>query len=156
MGRSFFSGKNIRVLIGEVEALARQHGNLFCNISSSDSSDKPVCNPLIQLHLTMAYNTLHDLEGATDTPEEEVSSPLEKVIFLSNDDIIKDTIETERYGVLQAVLSYQAIKTFMLRDMDSALQYTNLYIEHFVVSNLSCGLHHFCSAYSYFIFICYQ
>ena len=136
MGRSFFSGKNIRVLIGEVEALARQHGNLFCNAFSSDSSDKPVYSPLIQLNLTMAHNTLHDLQGATDTPEEEVSSPLEKIIFSNNDDIIKATIKTKRYGALQAVLSYQAIKSFMLRDMDSALQYTNTYIEHFVVSNL--------------------
>ena len=132
VSRSFFSGKNIRVLIGEVEALARQQGNHFGNATSSG---KLVYSPLLQFYLTPAYNTLRDLQGTTDTPGKEVSFPLEKVMFSKNDDIIDAAILEKQHGPLHLVLAYQAAKSFMLRDMDNALKYTNLYMEHFEVSD---------------------
>ena len=134
VSRSFFSGKNIQVLIGEVQALARQHGNNF----GSTSSDKLVVSPLLQYNLSPAYNTLCALEGENTSTVEEASlssSPLD--MFTSNtDEIMQTTLDDNRLGAFPIILAYQALKAFMLRDMDSALKYTNIYMEKIEASDM--------------------
>ena len=128
IGRSFNCGKNIRVLTGEVEALARQHGNHFGNDASS--------GPLLQFFLTPMYNVLHDMEGGIDLPKEkEPTFPLDKVRFVNNGDIMKVALEAEQFSFFHITLSYETIKVFMLRDMDNALKYADMYHDHFLVSS---------------------
>lgn len=115
------------MLIGELEALARQHGNHFGNTSSN----KPVFHPLLQFYLTPLYMALRKLEGGTSN--DEVSFPLEKVVCSNNVDIMKMAIDKKQDGALHIILACQAIVSFMMRDMVGALTFTNLYVEHFVV-----------------------
>jgi len=129
IGRSFKTGKTISVLTGEVEALARQHGNHFGNDSSTDT---PVYSPLLQFYLTPLYNILRELKGDEDNlEEEEPSFPLNKVKFVNNDDIVKAALERDR-ACFHTIISYQTFKAFVCRDMESALKFTDLYFEHFL------------------------
>jgi len=134
VARSYNGGKNVRTLLGEVEALARQHGNHF---GSDGSSDKPVFSPLLQFYLTPLYNILRELEGERDLPdeeEEERSFPLHKLRFTNNDDILKAARESRLFGCVHNILSYQMSKSLILRDMVSALKFSDMYYEIFVVS----------------------
>ena len=131
VGRSFNCGKNIHVLIGEVEALARQNGNNF----GSDSYGKLIHSPLLQFFLTPIYNTLHALEGEKDnSSEEEQISPLDKVQLRNNEDILKAAIEIGPGSFFHTVMYYQTVESFLFRRMDCALESTNLYYERFLVS----------------------
>jgi len=131
VARSFNCGKSIPVLLGEIEALARQHGNRF---GIDSSSDTPVYSPLLQFFLTPAYNTLRILGDTNTQDEEELSFPLDKMSFVTNEEILKCTIETEQHACLHTVLSYQTTKAFIQRDMDNALEFANIYYELFHVS----------------------
>ena len=137
IARSFNCGKNISVLTGEVETLARQHGNHFGNDASSDT---PVYSPLLQFYLTPLYNTLRDLEGGhaqdfSPPKEEEASFPLDKVRLVNNADILKATAKAEQAAAFHTILSYETAKAFIFRDMDNALKFTDMYLEHFWVSD---------------------
>jgi hypothetical protein len=130
--RSFKSGKNIRVLTDEVEALARQHGNHF---GYDASADAPVYTPLLQFYLTPLYNTLNELGGDENRPKkEEPSFPLDKVRFANNCDILKFAMKSNQITGMKTIIAYETAKEFISRNMDSALACANLYTEHFMVS----------------------
>ena len=138
VARSFNSGKNIRVLSREVEALARQHGNHFeltCIDVSQTSSDKPAYSPLLQYYLTPLYNTLYDLEGGEDD-DHKPPFFLDKIQFAKNEDILNATLKTEQLASMHGILSYEIMKAFMFRDMDNALRFTNIAYKYFLVSDL--------------------
>lgn len=125
------------MLVEEIEALARQHGNHFGN---EDSTDKPVYTPLLQFWLTPLHNALLDLEGRYDSSDgKESAFPLDKVQFVHNNEIIKVALGAGQFSCFHAGLSYETPKAFMIRDMDNALMCTNYFFEHFLVSNLSLG-----------------
>ena len=96
IARSFSCGKNIIVLTGEVEVLARQHGNHFGNDASLDT---PVYSTLLQFYLTPLYNALRELErGDTKDPPpegEKASFLLDKVRLAKNDDVLKLTLKRD-------------------------------------------------------------
>lgn len=125
------SGKNIRILIGEVEALARRHGNNF--LGDSSSTGKDVYKPLLQFSITSLHNTLRDLE-ASSLEDDAFIAVFDKVCSLTNDEMMSVAIEKRQLSCLYLVLAYQIIKAFVLRDMDNALKYANMFVEHFMVS----------------------
>lgn len=132
VSRSFSSGKHIRVLTEEIEALARQHENLFGNSTSSDS---PVRSPLLQFYLAPLYNALRDFENDNRHKIQEPMFPSDKVRFVDNYDLLKVPLDQEQFAFFHAVLSYQTAKEFILRKMDSALKCADLYLDHFLVSS---------------------
>ena len=138
VARSFNCGKHLGVLKGEVEALARQHGNHFGTVASSKL---PVYNPMLQFYLTPIYNTLLSLGGyehhveESETEEGVISFPFDKVSLVNNEDILKCTLEAEKYPPLFTVLTCLTIEAFMMRDMSSALRSTDIYCELFLVSS---------------------
>lgn len=135
IGRSFVSGKQIRILATELEVLARQHGSHFGN----DSSDKPVYTPLLQFHLTPLYIVLRELEGAGNSSvEQESAFPWNKVQFSHHDQIIQLAMESKQFGCVPIILTYQVAKSFMFRDMDNALKYADAFLKHFVSYVLFC------------------
>ena len=135
--RSFNSGKHIRVLTEEIEALAHQHGTLFGNDASSNP---PMFSRLLQFCLAPFYNTLHDFEGDTCIHKiREPSFPLYKVRAVKNYDLLNLALEKQHSACFHTILSYQIAKEFIFRNMDSALKCANLYLEHFLVSEaLAC------------------
>lgn len=135
ISRSFTSGKHIRVLTEEIEALARQHENLFGNDASSDS---PARSPLLQFYLAPLYNALHDFEGDRCSHTMQAPSfPLDKVRVVDNYDLLKLALAQEQFACFHTVLSYQTAKEFIFRNMDNALECADLYREHFLVSRTS-------------------
>lgn len=131
ISRSFNSGKHLRVLTKEIEALARQHENVFSNNMSSDS---PVRGPLLQLYLASQHNALHDFQE--DNRIHGIREPfcLDKVQVVDNYDLLKLAFDQEQFACVHAVLSYQIAKEFIFRNMDSALKCADLYLAHFLVS----------------------
>jgi len=126
--RSFNSGNTISVLSGELEGLARQHGNHFGDYASSDA---PECSPIVHFFLTPLYIILRELKG--DEPEEEKPSfPFDKFRFLKVGDILKAALEGDRVTVFHNVLFYQTLAAFLRRDMENALKSTDTYCEHFL------------------------
>ena len=122
--RSFISGKKVNVLRREIEALARQLGNNFGNDTTSG--------------LTAMYNTLRHFEGQKEATEEndENSFPWDKVKLVDNDAIMKYALDTRNFACFRNILMIQVADAFISRDMDRALQYTDLYFKHFAVSTL--------------------
>ena len=122
--RSFISGKKVNVLRREIEALARQLGNHFGNDTTSG--------------LTAMYNTLRHFEGQKEATEEndENSFPWDKVKLVDNDAIMKYALDTRNFAIFRSILMIQTADAFISRDMDRALQYTDLYFKHFAVSTL--------------------
>lgn len=136
VARSFNCGKKIRVLAGEVEALARQHGNNFGLTGldvSCTSSDKPVCSPLMQYYLTPLYNTLCDLEGGKHDGQDRPFF-LDKVQFVNNADILNASLKMEELACMHTILSYETASAFMFRDMDNALRFTNMFSTYFLIN----------------------
>ena len=129
VARSFNSGKNIRVLTGEVEALASQHGNHF---GSDGASGAPIYSPLLQFYLTPLYNVLREYEGDEGLAPQHISSfPLDKVQFVQNDDIMKAATEMGQNSCIHVILTYQTTRAFMFRDMDKALKHTDRFCDLF-------------------------
>ena len=124
VSRSFMSGKKVNVLRREIEALARQLGNNFGNDTTSG--------------LTAMYNTLRHFEGQKEATEEndENSFPWDKVKLVDNDAIMKNCLEIRNFACFRSILMIQVADAFISRDMDRALQYTDLYFKHFAVSTL--------------------
>lgn len=142
--RSFISGKGCRVLIGEVAALARQHGNN----SFGDESTKPAS--ILNFYLTPLYSLLCDLEGQPEKdmaePQSQMSMlehlgerpafPLDEAKFVDADELIDAAlggIGTKQLAGVIGLLAYQTARALLFRDMNNALRYTDLYFEHFVV-----------------------
>ena len=147
--RSFITGQSISVLTGEVGALARQHGNHFGNDASSDT---PVYSPLLQFYLTPLYNILRELKGDEDFPEEEEPLfSLDKVKFVNNDDIMKAALERDK-ACFHYIISIRTVEAFACRDMESALEITNLYFEHFLVSCCALSVCEYIVRCTYFCF----
>lgn len=131
IARSFISGKDIELLLTEVETLARQHSNHFGN----DSSGKTVYNPLLQFYLAPIYNVLSEFRKAADLPSKrETHFPWDKVDLVENDQILKLAIEANQPASVHGILTYQTAKSLFCRDMESALKYTNMFSDHFMVS----------------------
>ncbi len=128
--RSFKSGKHIKVLTDEVIALARQHGHHFGN-----DAEASVYTPLLQFYLTPLYNTLNELRGDENRPpKDERSSPLDKVLLLNNDEIMKFAIESKQITCIRTILAYEIAKEFISRNMDSALALADIHKDLFKVS----------------------
>lgn len=143
--RCFISGKGCRILIGEVAALARQHGNNF-------DSSKPVS--LLHFYTIPLYKVLCDLEGEDNermSPERDLAEPrnqlsalerlgerpafpLNTATLIDADEMINAGLGRKQLSTVVGVLAYQTTKALFFRDMDNALKYTDLYFEHFVVS----------------------
>ena len=132
VSRSFSSGKHIRVLTEEIEALARQHENLFGNSTSSDS---PIRSPLLQFYLAPLYNALRDFENDNRHKIQEPLFPSVKVRSVDNYGLLKFALDQEQFACFHTVLSYQTAKEFIFRNMDSALKCADLYLDHFLVSS---------------------
>ena len=137
--RSFISGKKVNVLRREIEALARQLGNHFGNDTTSGD---PVYNPILQFFLTVMYNTLRHFEGQKEATKEndENSFPWDKVKLVDNDAIMNNCLEIRNFACFRSILMIQVADAFISRDMDRALQYTDLYFKHFAVSTLETFL----------------
>jgi len=125
ISRSYQSGKNIRVLTEEVEALARQHG-----IRVDDSDEEHFCDTpeLLQLYMRPIYNILRVLQ------EDDVHPCRGRVVM--NYDFLKIAIEKEQFSCFHALLTNQIFTEFMLRNMDCALKCTEMYFEHFEARKL--------------------
>lgn len=134
ISRSFSSGKHIRVLSEEIEALARQHENIFVNGTSLDS---PGRSPLLQFYLAPLYNTLQDFED--DNRIHKIPKPsfhLDATRVSDNYDLLKLALEQKKFACVHTILSYQTAKEFMFRNMDSAIKCADLYRDHFLVSQV--------------------
>jgi ATP-dependent RNA helicase DDX31/DBP7 len=124
IARSFNSGKSIRVLKEEVEALARQHG-----ICLNDDDDAPIDSPeILQYYMLPVYNILRDLQ--------EVDLYACRWRHVKNYDLMNIAIEKEMFACFHALVTNQTITEFLLRNMDSALNCTNMYFEHFEARKL--------------------
>lgn len=92
-------------------------------------------NPILQFFLTPLYNLLRYFKGdAYSAKDEDDAFPWDKVKLVDTDAIMKYALGIEQFGTFHTILTYQTAKAFMSRDMDNALEFTNLYFEHFAVS----------------------
>ncbi|KAL7430231.1 hypothetical protein ACHAXH_004516 [Discostella pseudostelligera] len=125
ISRSYQSGKNIRVLTEEVEALARQHGIRVDDSDEEYFGDTP---ELLQLYMRPMYNILRVLQ------EDDVHSCRGRLVM--NYDLLKIATEKEQFSCFHALLTNQIATEFMLRNMDCALKCTEMYFEHFEARKL--------------------
>ena len=127
--RSFGSGKNIRVLIGEVDISLKMAGSHFGNDSSFKT---PSYNIYRRFFFAPLYRILFEFEG--DTLARETLFPVDLVQPINNHDTLVAAIELKRYNVVMAILIMQAPCALLSRNMDMALTYSNMYSEHIMVS----------------------
>jgi len=140
VSRSFHSGKSIRVLADEVDALTRQHDIRFGDDTSSGAVN--------QLTLLPMSNILHDLQEDEDRSTME-RRLFERVLHVDNYDLLKVAIEEGNSSQSFTIISIQTAKEFMCRNMDKALKCTDLYFEHF-------GSKHLQMAYVYIYNVFYD
>ncbi len=127
--RSLGSGKNVRVLMGEVDICLRLAGSHF----GCDSSFKtPSYNLFLRFFFTPLYNVLHKFEGSDLTQDSSLSS--DQVQTMNNKEILMAAIELKRYNFILAILGAQISCEFLFRNMEAALQYSDMYFEFFIVS----------------------
>lgn len=131
--RCLHAGTNVKSMTGELEALAHQ-------ISNYASTDKQAFNQNVQFNLCALHNMLQELQGGDDQPpiERRALFPLDVIQFHNNDAVLKAALESKHIMALFLTTLYQAMKCFMLRDLDGALKYTNFYMEHL---EASCVVH---------------
>ena len=116
--RSYASGKNIKILAEEVDALTRQHRVHFGSNASSDTFHRFILSPF--------FNVIREL-----------GVPLEmEVPAADNYDLLKVAIEHDNLFLLHSVNLLQTIKEFVLRDMGKALECTDMYFDHFGVDGM--------------------
>jgi hypothetical protein len=127
--RSFASGTNIRVLIGEVDICVRLVGSHFGNDSSFKTQSY---NLFFQLFYTPLYNVLHELEG--DALAQDTSIPFNQVQTMNNHEILTAAIESKRYNFILTIFAVQIPCDFLFRNMERALKYSDMYYDFFVVS----------------------
>jgi len=127
--RSFASGTNIRVLIGEVDICVRLVGSHFGNDSSFKT---PSYNLFFHLFYTPLYNVLHELEG--DALAQDTSIPFNQVQAMNNHDTLTAAIESKRYNFILTIFAVQIPCDFLFRNMERALKYSDMYYDFFVVS----------------------
>lgn len=127
--RSFGSGKNIRVLIGEVDICLRLAGSHF----GCDSSFKtPAYNLFLRFFFTPLYNVLHDFEG--NDLVRDATLPSNPFHSTKNEEALKAAIELKRFNFILIILSSETPYYFLFRNMELALKYSNMYFELFIVS----------------------
>ena len=127
--RSFASGTNIRVLIGEVDICVRLVGSHFGNDSSFKTQSYYL---FFQLFYTPLYNVLHELEG--DALAQDTSFPFNQVQTMNNHEILTAAMELKRMSFVLIILSAQMSRDFLFRNMERALKYSDMYYDFFVVS----------------------
>lgn len=127
--RSFGSGKNIRVLIGEVDICVRLAGSHF----GCDSSFKtPTFNLFLRFFFTPLYNVLNDFEGNDN--DHDASLPSNPTRAMKNEEALNAAIEMKRFNFILIILSAETPYYFLFRNMELALKYSNMYFEFFIVS----------------------
>ena len=130
--RGLSSGKNIKVLIDEVNICVRQLGNNFGN----DSSFKTPSYTLFEnFFFTPLNNVLYEFEGDDLTSKSQVTSfSLSQAQIVNNHGILQAAIGLERFNFILTLLSVQLPCEFLFRNMNRALEYSNMYFEYFMVS----------------------
>ena len=138
--RSFASGTNIRVLIGEVDICVRLVGSHFGNDSSFKTQSY---NLFFQLFYTPLYNVLHELEG--DALAQDTSIPFNQVQTMNNHEILTAAMELKRMSFVLIILSAQMSRDFLFRNMERALKYSDMYYDFFIVSRTLLYIYHMLS-----------
>jgi predicted ATPase len=119
IARSFNCGKSIKVLMEEVEALARQHG--IC-LDTDDIA--PFYSPeILQFYMLPVYNILRDLQ--------EVDHIACQWRLVRNYNLLDIAIKKEQFACFHAVITNLTVVEFLRRDMGNALKCTDMYHEHF-------------------------
>jgi hypothetical protein len=130
--RSFSSGKPIKELIDEVFVCVRFIGNHLGNDSSFKT---PSFKLFLQFFFTPLYNVLHEFENIADSSDcHETLFPFDEVQLMDNRHVLTAAIELERFNFIMIILGVQVCCEFMFRSMEAALKYSNMYFEHFIVS----------------------
>lgn len=114
--RSFFVGKQISVLTAEVGSFARLFRNRFGDQVSS-----------VQGYLQSVHNILHKLQD--DGVKNEQLGPSFDLHL--DFELLELTKKHNRLLLFHAVLTHLTITMFMVRNLECALAFTDMYFEHF-------------------------
>ncbi len=125
--KSFGSGKNIRVLIDEVFITVRLLGNHLGNDSTFKT---PSYDLFLQFFFSPLYNVFTEFEG--DALAKDVPFPFDQVQLSDNYSVLNAALDLERFNFVLVILMVQTPYEFMSRNMEKALQLSNMFFEHFL------------------------